>query len=403
MVDIPKRPKYEHTERNRNIALMHAMYHCLKGLVSNAKGMVEEMIKKVLDGKHDLDSNDNTTPEGIGNMVGKKIPDITNSNGMNSLGDFRGKIRYNRKPFAPTIKHKLVNSPYNIKLRDPSRWQPALVKIPNGYRYVAQTFVTPQLRLVEPIMTKNLSEYYVKPHGRVNPWSRCYKETTDEVINELAIITEGKKVAGELFNDKLALSGYTILHLAMTNKYSQLQAAALGLGAYFGIHDAMIIVWREKARYDAVRPFSAVRHLYKNEAIKGYAGPEQGIVDDLPGSEWTSYLEVADHPEYPSATATICGVLGDFAKLFTKTENARKLRYPMKKGSSLREPGITPTENTYLEYDSWDQFSEECAMSRFWTGVHFKDACTEGLRLGREFGLMSHQKIMYHLGETNEQ
>ena len=31
------------------------------------------------------------------------------------------------------------------------------------------------------------------------------------------------------------------------------------------------------------------------------------VVDDMPPSDWESYLPVANHPEYPSATAAFCG------------------------------------------------------------------------------------------------
>ena len=400
MVDIPKRPESEHTELNRNVALIHATYHILEGLVPEAKSLIDEMIMNALGDDYNLEVEDKTRADGIGNIVGKKIFEIASSNGLNSLGDFGGKVKYNRKPYAPTIKHKPINSPYDVELRDPSRWQPDLIKNTNGQGYAAQAFVTPQLRLVEPVMVKNLSEYHVKPHGRIHPWSKLYKETTDEVINELTTLTERKKVAGDMFNDKLALVGFIAVHLAKVHQFSQIQIAGYLVGANFGIHDVMIVVWREKARYDAVRPFSAVRYLYKNNTIKGYAGPEMGIVDDLPGHEWTSYLAVADHPEYPSATAAVCGMVGEYTKLFTKTNKAKGVKFPMKKGSSLREPGKTPKDDTVLVYYSWDKFAEECAMSRFSTGVHFKDACTEGRRLGQQFAQMACQKIMYHLGKT---
>ena len=31
------------------------------------------------------------------------------------------------------------------------------------------------------------------------------------------------------------------------------------------------------------------------------------VVDDMPASDWESYINVANHPEYPSATAAYCG------------------------------------------------------------------------------------------------
>ena len=41
--------------------------------------------------------------------------------------------------------------------------------------------------------------------------------------------------------------------------------------------------------------------------IKGYSKDHMKVVDDMPASDWESYITVANHPEYPSATAAYCG------------------------------------------------------------------------------------------------
>ena len=41
--------------------------------------------------------------------------------------------------------------------------------------------------------------------------------------------------------------------------------------------------------------------------MKGYSKQHMKVVDDMPPSDWESYLPVANHPEYPSATAAFCG------------------------------------------------------------------------------------------------
>ena len=41
--------------------------------------------------------------------------------------------------------------------------------------------------------------------------------------------------------------------------------------------------------------------------LNAWGGPYKGTVSDISASEWTSYLPVANHPEYPSATASYCG------------------------------------------------------------------------------------------------
>ena len=53
-------------------------------------------------------------------------------------------------------------------------------------------------------------------------------------------------------------------------------------------HDAGVAVWRAKRKFDAVRPFSAIHHLYANKSVTAYGGPGLGTVDDLPGEDWQS-------------------------------------------------------------------------------------------------------------------
>ena len=52
----------------------------------------------------------------------------------------------------------------------------------------------------------------------------------------------------------------------------------------------------EKSIHDAVRPFSAVAHVYGDGLVRAWAGPENGIVDDLPANQWKSYIPTGDHP-----------------------------------------------------------------------------------------------------------
>ena len=103
----------------------------------------------------------------------------------------------------------------------------------------------------------------------------------------------------------------------------------------------MIVVWQEKYKYDAVRPFSAIKYLWGNQKIRGWGGPGQGVVDDLPASDWKSYLNVADHPEYPSASATLCAANAEVGRRYFKTD-MMTFKTTIPAGSSIAEPGISP-------------------------------------------------------------
>ena len=51
-------------------------------------------------------------------------------------------------------------------------------------------------------------------------------------------------------------------------------------------------------------------------------------------------------------------------------------------GSSLVESGITPAVRTVLGWSTWDEFSDDCGMSRLWAGVHFFDSIPAGQAIG---------------------
>lgn len=70
-------------------------------------------------------------------------------------------------------------------------------------------------------------------------------------------------------------------------------------------------------------------------------GPGKGTVSDLPASQWRSYLDVADHPEYPSGSAAFCSTIALTSRLFYGDDNLG-YSYKFLKGSSYVEPGITP-------------------------------------------------------------
>ncbi len=58
----------------------------------------------------------------------------------------------------------------------------------------------------------------------------------------------------------------------------------------------MIPIWKEKIRYDAVRPLTAIRFIYGTKPVTSWGGPGKGTVENLPANEWRSYLGDADHP-----------------------------------------------------------------------------------------------------------
>ena len=209
---VPRRPKAEHTIKNKNTAIIYAWYRVLLGLLSE-----EDYSERVVQLMQDvgLNPNDNQendlTPIGIGNKVGNAVIAQSNIDGMNQLGDANGSRKYHKLPYGNTNNYKPVNTAYELK--DPSRWQPALESNGKG-RYFQQTFVTPQFATLKPFTYDNINNYTVMPHGRLQVNSATYKATTDETLAYSGALTEEMKMKAEFFKDKVKSVFGAVVHAA---------------------------------------------------------------------------------------------------------------------------------------------------------------------------------------------
>ena len=160
--------------------------------------------------------------------------------------------------------------------------------------------------------------------------------------------------------------------------------------------DAGIVVWNEKTKWDAVRPFSAIQYLYGNRPVTAWGGPGKGTVSNLPASQWKEYLDVADHPEYPSGSTTFCEAHAQAARRFLGSD-ALNWNIPVPKGSSLVEPGVTPAADIVLGWATWTDFAHDCGLSRLWGGVHFSAAIEAGRLIGPTLGELGYQFVRLHI------
>lgn len=120
------------------------------------------------------------------------------------------------------------------------------------------------------------------------------------------------------------------------------------------LHDAFISCWTEKFRSHRIRPETAINKYLD--------------------SEWRPLLQTPPFPEYSSghsvvssaASVVLTYLLGDNFK-FTDTS----------------EVYFGLPERTF---NSFNEAANEAAMSRLYGGIHFRDACEEGLAQGGEVG-----------------
>lgn len=387
---LDRRPAVEATtNRNMNIALLYASYRVLSALLPKQEQTWRDMLSDVGLDPND-DSTDLTTPEGIGNVAGAGVVQGRARDGMNQLGDEGGRT-YNPMPYMDYTDYAPVNTAY--KLVNPSRWQPDIQRQGMGL-YKIQQFVTPQYALTEPYSYANPKKYHVPPPKNSNHRRfKDYKRQADEVLQASADLDDMRKMKAELFDNKIESLGFSAVFAALSQSLSLREFIELDFLTNMAAHDAGIVVWQEKRRYDGVRPFTAIRYLYGDKPVTAWGGPGVGTVTDLPANEWKSYLEEADHPEYPSASTCFCNAHAQAARLYLGTDDL-DWSVPRDAGSSRIEPGLTPSADISLDFDTWTQFAADCGQSRVWAGVHFQSAVDESAALCRVFGDMAYDYIV---------
>ena len=371
---IPRVAEAERSDRNINTAMLHAAYQTLMGLLPNREPVWREMLSDY--GLNPKDnSSDLSTPVGIGNVAGRGALAGRLYDGMNQLGNYQD-----------TTGYMPVNSAY--ALRDPSRWQPGL-RLQGAGIYAVQHFVTPQLANVEPFAPFDPRSLRVPPPiaSDVQNWDE-YKTQVNAVLEVSENLTDEEKLKAEVFNNKIVSLGMSYLHRARELGLSPVDTVRGYFLKVAAILDASIVIWQEKARYDAVRPFSAIRHVYGDELVTAWAGPGEGT-GEIPASQWQAYLPEADHPEYPSASTCGCQAAAQAMRRFTGTDELNwSVSYPA--GASSIEPGITPARDLTLTFETWTDFAEDCGQARIWAGVHFPAAVEASAALCSSFGDMAY-------------
>ncbi len=396
---IPRRPPTEHTNRNRNIAIFYSVCRVFVNLFPQFEENCAQLLQSVGLDLTD-DSMDLTTPVGIGNYAGANIVAQMVHDGMNQLGNNINPSLTERtdqgRPFWDYTGYEPVNTAY--RLTNAGHWQPSIVDTGSGI-FRVQQFVTPQWALTIPFTYSDPLEFSAPLPTASDPNNAAeYRAQADAVLRASADMTDEQKMMAEHFNDKIRSLARAIQFVTtqrnMTLEEFVFYDTALNIAEF----DTGIAIWAQKRQHDAVRPFSAIRFLYGNDPITAWGGPGRGT-QSIPASQWRSYIPVADHPEYPSASAAFCAAHAEIASLLLSSDELH-LFIPTMQGSSTVEPGVTPRTNITIGWNTFTEFSDDCGSSRFWSGVHFPDSIPAGQAIGRAVARRAYDFIMNHINGT---
>jgi hypothetical protein len=398
---IGRRPASESaTNRNKNTAALHATNQAIRGVVPEREPAFRQLMTAVGLNPDD-ESEDPTSPVGIGNLAGKAVVAARARDGMNQLGDV-GR-RYNPRPYLDYTGYRPVNTAY--ELVNPSRWQPQLTPhrrrngegIADKGIFIVQQFVTPQLRLTKPHTFRSPRQFRLAPPRHSDHHRRTdYKRSVDEILEASAALTDEQKVMAEFFDNKLLGIGMSGLAAANAHELDLDGWVHLFFTNSTAIFDALIADWYQKAKYDAVRPFSAIQHVYGSRPVTAWGGVGMGTVDDVPADEWASYLNVGDHPEYPSGSTTLCSAEAQATRRFFD-DDVLDWRLTVPAGSTVVEAGITPASDVELHWATWTDFVKDCARSRVWGGVHFSKTVERSVEFGVQFGDLAYEFVQRYV------
>jgi hypothetical protein len=199
------------------------------------------------------------------------------------------------------------------------------------------------------------------PHGL---GTRAYAADFNEVK------AVGSTVSSVRTGDQTAAAQYWGLTNATGTISSILRSVAIGQGGTLADHarllvraytngaDALIVTWRDKARYSFWRPITAIHEAASdgNDATQADTG-------------WTSLIAAPPCPDHPLGLSAVGCSVADTLQHFYDRDQANFT------GTTLG--GVTRP---------WTSFSAVCddiVDARVWSGIHFRFADEESAKIGR--------------------
>jgi hypothetical protein len=382
-----RRPVAERTLANKNKAISHASYRALLFVYpTDAPWLREQM--QALGYDPDDTTTDPAVPQGVGNIAAAALIEYRRRDGSNQFGDEPGS---NGQPYGDTTGYRPVNPPDRIV--DPDRWQPIPFMRKDGSKFVVD-YLTPHWGMVVPFALERSAQFRPGPPPKTTTDDALLRRQTDEVLAYNATLTPEQKAIVEFMRDGPRSTGQSGHWLRFAQDVSRRDGHDLDrdVQLYFAIantaFDAFISCWETKRCYDSSRPWTLVRHYYKGQKVRGWAGPQGGVVE-MPAEEWHPYspyvFVTPPFPGYTSGHATVSGACAKMLELFTGSDvyGAKEVR------SCCVLTEVASGGEVELDLPTFSATAEMAAVSRAMGGYHISIDNDVGLRVGRELAVWS--------------
>ncbi|MEZ4873882.1 MAG: vanadium-dependent haloperoxidase [Flavobacteriaceae bacterium] len=394
---VERRPENEQTLSNKEIAISYAAFRTLSEYYYTDKQLwADQMVAMGLDPNNE--SLDPTTPEGIGNLAGKRVIEARHNDGSNQYGEEEGS---NGEPYFNYVGYEPVN-PVD-KMNDIDRWQPKYFSDGKGGKF-APACLTPYWDKVKPISLKSGDQFRPGPPPKVG--SEQMQIEVQELVDLQANITNEQKALVEFMRDgpqSVQQAGHWLKFAQAVSRRDQHtldQDVKMFFYNQVVAMDAFIASWDSKMFYDSARPYALVHDYFKGKEITGWGGPDVGMTK-MDGSQWRPYSPdtflCPPFPSYTSGHSTISGGCAEALKLWTGSDEFGE-SVDLVPGA-LTEPNNVGDTIT-LQFPTFTKTAEMAGISRVLGGYHIQADNIAGLNLGRDVAHEAWKFYKMHLGET---
>lgn len=393
--NVERRPAEEHTLINKEIAITYAAYRTMREYYfSDSILLKNTMITFGLD-PEDY-STDPSSPVGIGNLAAKSVIESRLGDGANQKGDAPGS---NGQLYSDYTGYAPLNSADALK--DLKRWQPKYFSDGKGGKF-APGCLTPHWWKVKPLLLDSPAQFRPGPPPEIG--SEQLAREVKEVVDLQAALTPEQKALVEFMRDgpkSVQQAGHWFIFSQAVSvrdqhtldedvkMYFLVQAAAM---------DAFIAAWDAKMYYDYARPYSLVHDYYKDQVIRAWAGPEEGMVS-MKGTQWRPYSPdtflCPPFPSYISGHSCVSGACAETLRLFTGDDHfGEEVRWLP---GVLTEPDNTDDTVT-LKFPTFTATADMAGISRVLGGYHIQSDNIQGLNVGRKVAAHVWKKYLEHIG-----
>lgn len=380
---VEKKSASERTLRNKETAVSFAAYRTLNEyFLSDSLMFREFMIKSGFDPGNV--SMDPATPEGIGNRAAKAVIEARRFDGANQYGDVEGS---DGRSYYDYSHYQCVNTA--DECLDINRWQPKYFSDGKGGKY-APGCLTPFWNAVKPVALKSADQFRPGPPPLVG--SKELEDEVHEVVELQANMTNEEKALVEFMRDgpaSVQQAGHWLkfaMDVSERDQHNLDEDIKMFMLVEVTAMDAFIACWDAKMHYDFARPFALVHHYYKDKMIKGWGGPDKGIIE-MKGQEWRPYspetFVCPAFPAYVSGHSTVSGGCSEVLKLFTGDDYfGEEVKLVPGALTEINNLGDT----VVLKMPTFTATADMAGQSRVLGGYHIQSDNIEGLKLGRKVG-----------------